>query len=246
MDNRIKIHIVEDEALIAEEIRRTLNGLGYEVCGLNYDFDSAAAAIPASDADLFILDINLSGGSEKTGIELAGLLKSNNPKPFIFLSAYSDRDTISKATALHPANYLVKPVNPAALFAAIQLAIAKVQDPQYIQNNVDKVNPAFFYIKIGNRKEKLFWQDVYAMEASKNYVRIFINGQAVEYPLRGTISFVLDQLVPEQLREKFFRLGRSTCLNRNYITWVSEEYIICGDRKFQNDGRVSAAQFAAR
>ena len=242
MDNRIKLFIAEDEALIADEIRRALEGLGYAVTGICYDYATASAAIPASDADLFMLDINLGGPQGRDGLALAELLKATNPKPFIFLTAYSDKDIIARATALQPANYLIKPVNPAALFAAIQLAITRAQEPQDAPDSLPGGNPEFFYIKLGTRKEKLYWRDVYGMEAGKNYVRLFINSQPADYPMRGTIAFVLEQLIPEAMRTQFFRLGRSVCLNKMFVTLVNNEFIICGGKQFENTGHISSMQ----
>ncbi len=242
-NSRIRIAIVEDEALIADEIRRALEGLGYEVSGIYYDYTTAAAAIATVDADLFMLDINLGSKGEQAGIALAALIKGTAPKPFIFLTAYSDKDTIAKATALHPANYLIKPVNPAALFAAIQLSIAKSdasQQDKGIQR--DDSLPHYFYAKVGGRTTQLFWRDVYAMEASKNYVLVYSTAHSGEYPIRGSINFVLDSLVPEGLRNDFFRMGRNLCLSRAHITLANEAQIICGGRVFENGGRLTESQ----
>jgi DNA-binding LytR/AlgR family response regulator len=245
MENRIKIFIVEDEALIADEIRRTLEGLGYEICGISYEYASAAAAIPGSDADLFILDINLGGNGQQNGIALAGLIKSSNPKPFIFLTAYSDKDTIERATALHPANYLIKPVNPASLFAAIQLSLARNEKPAPpLLPGPDHEPPPYFYAKVGGRTTQLYWRDVFAMEASKNYVLVNSIAHDQTYPIRGSINFVLDKLVPESLQHQFFRLGRNLCLSRTHITSVDENQIICGGRSFENGGRLTKNQLA--
>lgn len=239
---RIRLAIVEDEALIADGIRRAVEGLGYEVVGISYDFENAVATIPGTDADLFLLDINL--GSERedqNGIALAGLIKASNPKPFIFLTAYSDKDTIAKATALHPANYLIKPVAPAALFAAIQLAIARTEGAASV--DADDAQPDFFYVKLGSRKVKLYWKDVYCMEAGKNYVRLFSVAQTGEYPIRGSIAFVLEQLVPKAIRERFFRLGRSYCLNKAHVSSFGDDTIVCGGRSFENEGRILLKKF---
>lgn len=245
MDSRIKILIVEDEALIADEIRRTLTGLGYEVTGICYDYASAAAAIPHADADLFMLDINLGGNKDQGGVTLASLIKATNPTPFIFLTAYSDTGTISKATAQHPANYLIKPVNAAALFAAIQLAIARADDPAGANTARSAEQPHFFYVKVGANSVRLLWQDVYCIEAAKNYVRIFSTVRSGDYAVRGNIGFVMSALVPEALRDGFFKLGRGICLSRRHVSSFSEGEIVCGGRSFENGGRISARQFEA-
>ncbi len=237
METKIKILIVEDEALIADEIRRALEGLGYEVAGIYYSYERAAAALPSTDADLVMLDINLGTGVTKDGLALAGILKEKNPRPFLFLTAYSDAGIVAKATALHPSNYLVKPVSPPALFAAIQLAIARVQEVQ--------VPPAadldFFYVKTGVRKQKIPWQEVYCVEASKNYAILWVKGLAGNYPVRGSVAYVLEKLVPERLRDQFFKLDRSHALNRLHLTAIDKKEVHCGGRAFEYSGRLSPA-----
>ena len=246
-ERRIQVAIIEDEALIADEIRRTLIGLGYEVSAIYYDYDSAAAAIPQLQTDLFMLDINLGGSVEQGGLALAGIIKATNGKPFIFLTAYSDKDTIAKATALHPANYLIKPVNGPALFAAIQLSLAGMDNKPSAGSAVEDggMLPAYFYVKLGDRITRLQWQDVYAMKASKNYVLLYATGLPGDYPIRGSINYLLENLVPQPLRPQFFRLGRSLCLNRTHITDATEEYLVCGGATFENAGRLTEVQLAA-
>ncbi len=242
MEAKIRILIIEDEALIADEIRRTLEGLGYELAGIYYDYDSAAAALPHTDADLIMLDINLGEGVAKDGIALAGILKKTNPKPFLFLTAYSDADTVAKATALHPANYLIKPVSPPALFAAIQLAIARVRELQPPPAGEDL---HFFYVKVGTRTQKIFWRDVYCIEASKNYARLLVKGLSGSYPVRGSITFVWERLIPESLRSQFFKLGRGYALNRHHVTAGNEEFVTCGGLRFENNGRLTQEELDA-
>ena len=245
MENKIKVLIVEDEVLIADEIGRTLEGLGYEVAGLCYDYPTAEAEIGTTDADLILLDINLGSGEAENGIALAkGIRAGAAPKPFIFLTAYSDTDTIAKATALQPANYLIKPINPAALFAAIQLAINRAQTEAGTTVEQEAATTEagvshFFYVKTGKRTQKLYWEEVYCLEARKNYVLLFAKGLLGSYPVRGSILFVLEQLVPESLRAQFVRLGRNRLLNKSHITRLTDATIDCGGETFENAGRIS-------
>ena len=246
-ESRIQVAIIEDEALIADEIRRTLIGLGYEVSAIYYDYDSAAAAIPHLQTDLFMLDINLGKGTEQGGLALAGIVKATNPKPFIFLTAYSDKDTIAKATALHPANYLIKPLNEAALFAAIQLSLAGRGQPPAGKGKPEDGHktPAYFYVKVGDRITQLQWKDVYAMKASKNYTLLYATGMPGHYPIRGSINFLLEKLLPTELRPQFFRLGKNLCLNRSHITAATEECLVCGGTAFENAGKLAQEQLVA-
>jgi DNA-binding LytR/AlgR family response regulator len=182
-----------------------------------------------------MLDINLGSGEPgEDGFALAALLNAHNPKPFIFLTAYNDAETIRRAAALLPCNYLIKPVNPAALFAAIQVTLARTIEPRMQEQTEPGDRPDYFYIKVGSKTHRLSWDDIYCIESGKNYVKLFARDNAAEYPVRGTITFVLDRLVPPRLQQQFFRISRSICLNKAHVTTFSDNFIFCGGRSFPN------------
>jgi DNA-binding LytR/AlgR family response regulator len=233
MTDKLQILIVEDEALIAENLKITLNDLGYEVADIAYTYRQALTAISKQDADLVLLDINL--GSKlpnENGLALAGQIT----KPFIFLTAYSDRQTILEATRQHPSGYLIKPVSPALLFASIQTAIEQHTAKKEQLSTVLELSesPMFFFVKVGNRNMKLYWRDVYCVEAGKNYVQVRVNHSPVEYTIRGTLSFVMHQLVPPALQPQFRQFNRSTYVNLEFISAYDSEAVYCGDRRIEN------------
>lgn len=236
MEPKIKILIVEDEALIAENLKLTLEDLGYEVVDCCYNYAEAETAIRRNEADLVMLDINLGSRDEsQNGLSLAAVLHNELKTPFIFLTAYSDTDIIRRATKLRPSGYLIKPVNAATVFAAIQTAIeheGKADEPPP-SDSLD-ARPDFFFVKVGAKNHKLMWEDVYCIEAGKNYVKLRLAANATEYPIRGTLTFVLEQLLPKRLEAQFLRINRSTSLNRRYITAFSGETIYCGAEGFEN------------
>ncbi|GAB3989689.1 hypothetical protein GCM10028807_15140 [Spirosoma daeguense] len=235
MAEKLQLLIVEDEALIAENLKFTLEDLGYTVSGIAYTFAQAQQLIATTYFDLILLDINLGSASPAdTGLVLAGQVKKM-ARPFIFLTAYSDRATILEATHLQPNGYLIKPVNPAALFAAIQTAIEHhTQAKEIVPPFATPESPAFFFVKVGNRNLKLHWKDVYCLEASKNYVQIRVNHSPVEYTIRGTLSFVMQQLIPAALQQNFRQLNRSTCVNLHYVTAFDGEAVYCGTQRIEN------------
>ncbi len=239
MEPKIKILIVEDEALIAENLKLSLEDLGYEVIGTCYNYVEAVQAFQHNIADLVMLDINLGSRNEAhSGLALAALLHSDDVKtPFIFLTAYSDTDTILRATKLQPSGYLIKPVNTATIFAAIQTAIERsgtkeMTSPPSADETAER--PDFFFVKVGAKNHKLMWEDVYCIEAGKNYVKLRLASGTTEYPIRGTLTFVLEQLLPARLEPQFLRVNRSISLNRRYITAFSGDTIYCGNEAFEN------------
>ncbi len=118
----IRVLIVEDEPLIAKNIGMYLNNHDYEVAGIAYDPDEALYQLKKNQPDFVILDINLE--SEKTGIDIAACINKHHFIPFIYLTSYSDKETIEKAKQTNPAGFIVKPFNEKTLYASIEIALS--------------------------------------------------------------------------------------------------------------------------
>lgn len=118
-----RIFIVEDEALIAMELRDRLTGLGYTICGHAARGEFAVGQIAAARPDLVLMDINLAG--PMNGIEVAERLHAESDTPVIFLSAYSDSELVGRAVKTGPLAYLVKPFEERELRANIETALYK-------------------------------------------------------------------------------------------------------------------------
>lgn len=196
-----------------------------------------------------LLDINLrSANPTHNGLTLAQQLHERPvPPPFIFLTAYNDRDTIRQAARLRPSGYLIKPVNDATLFAAIQTAIernttrqpAPLPDPDH-----PSLGPTdYFFVKAGPQTVKVYWDDVASLEAGKNYVTLRAPTLQLVHAIRGSLAYVLDQLIPAHLRGQFLRVNRSTLLNRQHIHGYDEQYVYCGHAQFEN-GHLTDRQLA--
>lgn len=119
----VRAVIVEDELIIAVEIEETLRSFGYEVTGLFAGAEEALAHIERKLPDIVLMDINLAGIMD--GTEAAAILVRLYRMPVIFLSAYSDSETIERAKSSGPFAYLTKPFEARELHTAIELALAK-------------------------------------------------------------------------------------------------------------------------
>lgn len=219
MKEKIKIWIVEDEAIIAQNLQWTLEDLGYQVMGQSYDYNSALEAIRNESFDLLILDINLnSADTSRNGLALARQLQATKDVPFIFLSAYDDKDTITTAAQLRPSAYLIKPVNAATLFAAVQTAIENHRESKPATMPHEQYEaPDYFFSKIGAKLHKIYWKDVLKMESTKNYVSIKTANNNSEFLLRGSLVQIMQYMVPEPFKPDFFKINRATVLHRNAI-----------------------------
>ena len=137
--NKIKILIVEDESIIALNLKETLIELGYEPCGIAPNKCKTIALLEKGiQPDLILMDIYLKGPT--TGIELAKELKITMPEvPVIFLTANSELATIKEASKAFSYGYIIKPYKKPSLHAAIEVAIAKVNEDNKKREKLDTI-----------------------------------------------------------------------------------------------------------
>lgn len=141
----IRILIVEDEPIIAEDIASALEKNEYKVSAIVYDKEDALEELKLNPPDLALLDINLNGAQE--GIEIAELISREYQFPFIFLTSYSDKGTLDKAKYTAPSGYIVKPFSEAGLYSTIEIALhnyaqqQKQQFPDLLLNTINKSLP---------------------------------------------------------------------------------------------------------
>jgi len=119
------VFIVEDEALIAMELRDRLTKLGYDVCGHALRGEAAIEPILSSQPDVVLMDIHLAG--QLDGIETARRLRGQIDCAVIFVTAYSDDALLHKAGEVDPYAYLVKPFQERDLHTTIQMALRRRQ-----------------------------------------------------------------------------------------------------------------------
>ena len=117
MDSNILI--VEDDLIVAKNLKNILERAGYRVCGIARSVPHALDIVRQEKPTLVLLDIFLKG--KETGIDLAGRLKEQNI-PFIYLSANSNEDVLTLAKKTEPCGFLVKPFREKDLLIAIEIA----------------------------------------------------------------------------------------------------------------------------
>jgi DNA-binding NtrC family response regulator len=114
-----KILIVEDELIVATDLKIILERTGYTVCGIAKSVDRAIRIIQADRPDIVLLDIFLQG--EQTGIDLAKILREDNI-PFVFLSANSNQEVLAAAKTTQPYGFLVKPFREKDVLITLDIA----------------------------------------------------------------------------------------------------------------------------
>jgi signal transduction histidine kinase/CheY-like chemotaxis protein len=120
---RKRIFIVEDQRLIAADLKNTLEKLGYVVVGGAASGEEALSEVDDAKPDLLLMDIRL--GGEMDGIETASAIQKRRDVPVVYVTAYADEETIRRAKLTSPFGYVVKPYNERELRAAIEIALYK-------------------------------------------------------------------------------------------------------------------------
>ncbi|MGE4394739.1 MAG: methanogen output domain 1-containing protein [Methanobacteriales archaeon] len=115
--------IVEDESIVALDIKHRAELLGYEVVGIASSGEEALKLIKEKKPDLVLMDIVLKG--EMDGIEAAEVIKRDYNIPVVYLTAHSDKETLDRAKQTEPFGYLIKPFEDRELHSAIEVAIYK-------------------------------------------------------------------------------------------------------------------------
>jgi len=122
-EGSLTILIVEDEAILAMGLQDKLFELGYGSSAAVGSGEQAIQAAREHRPDLVLMDIKLSGKID--GVEAARQIRERNDIPVIFMSAYSDTDTLQRALLTGPASYLIKPVRLENLGRIIQEALGQ-------------------------------------------------------------------------------------------------------------------------
>lgn len=158
MNKKYKILIVEDQPITAMDIKQTITNFGYEVVGIAKSYESAIQKFEENIPDLVIMDICLEGDID--GIDTVKQLYKIKPFPVIYLTAFTDDETIDRAVQTNPSSYEIKPFNRASLNSSIKIAISKLNDVKYEEINPNRVDLGHKYYFDMITKE-LFYEDGY-------------------------------------------------------------------------------------
>lgn len=127
---KINILVVEDESIVSKDIQHSLQRFGYGISGACSNGEKAIELVQELQPDVVLMDINLKGNL--TGIETAEIIKKEFDVPVVFLTAYSDDLTLTKAMIAEPFGYIIKPFKDMELHTNVELAVYKHQKEQEI------------------------------------------------------------------------------------------------------------------
>jgi DNA-binding LytR/AlgR family response regulator len=178
--DRLNIFIVEDESIVAKDIQHSLTKLGYNVVGIANNGNDAIEKIMELTPDLVLMDIMIKG--PMTGIDVTEKIKEKLNVPVIFLTAYADEGTLSRAKVTEPYGYILKPFKEIDLHSTIEMAVYKHQKDAALMKerdflyslveNKEERSRDIIFVKSNNRIVKINLKDVYYVETVKDYMAI--------------------------------------------------------------------------
>jgi two-component system, response regulator PdtaR len=185
----MRILIADDESIIRLGLKSILQELGHEVLAATNGREALEMA-RRHRPDLAILDIKM---PFTDGLQAAQTLARTQPMPILLLTAFSEQDLVEKASDLPIHGYLIKPVKPEELSAAITVAYKRFIENQALQEEADKLAEALETRKLLDKaKARLMATGLSEEEAYKTLQQQARNGRV---SLRAVATAILKQQI---------------------------------------------------
>jgi two-component system, response regulator PdtaR len=236
MEKKVNILVVEDEAIVAMALADKLEAEGYSVIGIANNGLKAVELFEQNQVDLLLCDINIKGDWD--GIQTVTKIIAIRPIPVIYLTAFSDVETVERAKKTFPAAYVTKPYNIINLRIAIEMAIHNFVErinpekkPTISVNFQEKENSKegilqidnHVFIKQGYQFVKVALNDILILEADDIYTT-FITTEK-KYAFRMSLTNVLEKLKFSRMS----RVHRSFAVNTNHISSFNDFELVIGN-----------------
>lgn len=228
---KTSVLVVEDESIVAKDIQNSLKKLGYVVPAVVNSGEDAIDAAGEHRPNLILMDIMLKG--DISGIEAAEQIKNRYRIPVIFLTAYADESTLSKAKVTEPYGYIIKPFKEIDLHTSIEMALYKHGKEQEVRKErdlyssivLDKSVEDCIFVKSNSRLVKVKTKEIYFVEALKDYV--IIQTKDAKYTVHSTMKDMLTKLSSSE----FLRVHRSFIVRVDKILAIEQNNLVIEDDK---------------
>jgi len=210
MSKELKVLIVEDEGIIAEHLKVLVRSYGTEQIFIANEKKRAIELLEMYKPDLVLLDIRMKNPTD--GIEIAEEINIHYKIPFIFITAHSDSLLLQKALNTKPAGYVTKPFNQATIYAAIKIALDKLEQKE----------AGYIIIKDGFDTIKIDVESIIYVESDRNYIDIVC--EKGKHSVRHSLEWFIGL---EQIHsQKFMRVHRSFIINIKKANRISGSNVI--------------------
>ena len=230
MEQPIKILIVEDNVIIADDMQSMLEEIGYEIVDNVIVYEQAIEVLKNKHVDLVLIDIILA--SDKTGIDLGKHIRENYNIPFIFVTSNSDRATVENAKMVKPNGYLVKPFEQQDLYTSIEIALSNFDYEQKVESNGaaaengeatitgNSVLKDSIFVKKQHLYYRIQFEDIQFIKADNVYLEV--NTIDKKFLVRSPLKDYLEKLP----KHKFYRAHKSYIVNVDHIDAINSKDIM--------------------
>tara|TARA_A100000171_G_C2138719_1_gene152708 strand:- start:4434 stop:5171 length:738 start_codon:yes stop_codon:yes gene_type:complete len=219
---------VEDNLVVAEDLKDKLESLGYEVLGNFLDPAEIIETLNQRTVHLLVVDILL--GQEKTGVDVVKEVYQQYKIPVVYLTANSESAMVKMAMETHPAAYLIKPFKLSEFVINIDLAIKNFENRKNtdeLKNDDFKVTNEAIFIPDNQMHIRINSSDIYAVEADGSYIKILTRDKKYQ------ISSNLKNFTKQFVDSRFVRISRKHLVNKTYVEKINGNTIYLGEYEFQ-------------
>jgi two-component system, LytTR family, response regulator LytT len=203
----IKLLIVDDEVLIAEYLKDILLSLNMEQIKMAHNREQAMSLIDIFKPDIVLLDIKME--NDRVGILMAEEISRLYQLPIIFITAYSDKDTMEAALTTKPVAYITKPFKNIDVYAAVSIVL----------KGYEAKAGNYFVFKDGYTTVRLLNNDIIYIESERNYITIVTNVR--KYCIRQTLEWCSENLPAHQ----FVRIHRCYIINLEKVEKTTARHV---------------------
>jgi two-component system response regulator LytT len=233
LEEPIKILIVEDNVIIADDMQSMLEEIGYEIVDNVIVYEQAVEVLKNQQVDLVLIDIILA--SDKTGIDLGKHIREKYDIPFIFVTSNSDRATVENAKTVQPNGYLVKPFEQQDLYTSIEIALSNFEQRKKggtSQGQEEEVGEGFtsnsvlkdsIFVKKQHLYYRIYFDDIRFIKADNVYLEV--NTKDKKFLVRSPLKTYLEKLP----RNKFYRAHKSYIVNVDHIDAINSKDILINE-----------------
>ena len=217
---KIKVLIVEDEVLVADDLASDLEAYGMEVVDSVLSGEECLQSVTINPPHVVLMDIHLKGDMD--GIATVAELKKHFDFPVIYLTANSDQVTVTNALETLPSSFITKPYNKRDLIIAIELAFEKY-NRTLLERAVQPGPTDSIFVKKGTEYIKLPLSEVVYLEASGSYSTIITEGDQ-----SYTVSNNLAHFQRQVNQPAFMKVHRSYVVNLEKVTGFDHHQVRLG------------------
>jgi len=228
--NKIRLMILEDDMELAQDLKESLEELGYVICGVAHTLIDAVGLFYTSNPDIAIVDLMIEDNPD--GIAFAKKINEhpNQKKPVIFLTGMRDKTSFDLAKKTTPSSYLLKPFNILELQYAIELAIQNFE--KSLVNTSADTSPAYLFIKKGNHLQKLSYEDISFIKVEGKHCDVITKSG------KFVVQYSLKELL-KKLPSSFLQTHRNYIVNTGHIIKfnIKENYLLMPNEKIVSVGK---------